>query len=180
MNKSFLIALGLVLVMSTSAVARPPQGPGGGLGGPARGAKVAPLFARSLILPDTIMRHQARLELTDTQRAMVQKVLRKTRRTIEDTRWELAAQTETIRKLLTATPINQIQAMEETGKLFHLETTIKTRHLKMLIRITNVLTPEQLKKARRIQKKSIRGRGKSAWRPLDARQTPDPASDLSD
>jgi Spy/CpxP family protein refolding chaperone len=126
------------------------------------------------------MRHQARLELTDTQRAMVQKVLRKTRRTIEDTRWELAAQTETIRKLLTATPINQIQAMEETGKLFHLETTIKTRHLKMLIRITNVLTPEQLKKARQIQKKSIRGRGKSAWRPLDARQTPDPASDLSD
>lgn len=180
MNKSFLIALGLVLVVSTSAVARPPHGPGGELGGPGRGAKVAPLFARSLVLPDTIMRHQARLELTDTQRAMVQKVLRKTRRTIEDTRWELAAQTETIRQLLAATPIDQIQAMQETAKLFHLETTIKTRHLKMLIQITNVLTPEQLKTAHRIQKKSARGRGKSAGRPLAARQTADPASDLSD
>ena len=180
MKKTFLISLCLLLAITTSAGARPPHGPEGGSGGAARGPKVAPLFTRSLIQPETIMRHQARLELSESQRKSVQKVLRKTRSTIQDTRWELAAQTETIRKLLTATPIDQIETLQATEGLFRLETTIKTQHLQMLIEITNVLEPDQLKKARRIQKRSMKDRGGFSRRRVRPDPTRGPEAGLSD
>ena len=164
MKKPSLICCGLILAMATSVWAAPPSGRGGGPDGMGRGTRVPPLFMRSLVQPNTIMRNQARLELSDEQRKTIQEALHKTRASMEDTRWELASQTEAIREILANPPIDQEKALAATGELFRLETAIKTQHLKMLIEITNVLTPKQLKKAQRLQKRGFRKRKDSAER----------------
>lgn len=165
MKKLSLICFGLLLALATSVSAGPPPGGSGGPGGPGRGGpKVPPLFLRSLVQPDTIMRHQSHLELSVQQRKSIQAILRETRGTMADKRWSLAAQTETIRELLAATPIDQQAAIGATEQLFNLETAIKTQHLQMLIQITNVLSPKQLKRARRMQRKNRGENRKGPWR----------------
>ena len=162
MKKPALICLGLLLTLATSVSAEPP--PGRGDGGLGRSPRVAPLFMRSLVQPDTIMRNQARLELSEQQRETIQKALGETRSAMEESRWELAGHKETIRWILDQSPIDADKALEATAELFRLETTIKTQHLKMLIEITNVLTPKQLKRAQRLQKRGFRKRKGSAER----------------
>ena len=162
MKKPALICLGLLLPLATSVSAGPP--PGRGDGGLGRSPRVAPLFMRSLVQPDTIMRNQARLELSEEQRETIQKALGETRSSMEESRWELAGHKESIRRVLDQSPIDADKALEATAELFRLETAIKTQHLKMLIEITNVLTPRQLKKAQRLQKRGFRKRKDSAER----------------
>ena len=125
MKKPALICLGLLLTLATSVSAGPP--PGRGDGGLGRSPRVAPLFMRSLVQPDTIMRNQARLELSEEQRETIQKALGETRSSMEESRWELAGHKESIRRVLDQSPIDADKALEATAELFRLETAIKTR-----------------------------------------------------
>ncbi|MEO2169354.1 MAG: periplasmic heavy metal sensor [bacterium] len=175
MMKPTLLAAALLLALSTPAAARPPMGMGGpgGPGGPGRMGP--PDFLQSLIRPETVMRHQNEVALTDEQRRTIQKTMSQTRDEIEVVRWDMQAQSTEVETLLQSTPIDRDAALAATGKLFELEGRLKTSNLTLLIEITNTLTPEQVETLRALQKDERPGRhGRRSMRGShDGRQYPD-------
>jgi Spy/CpxP family protein refolding chaperone len=164
MMKPTLLVAALLLALTTPAAARPPMGMGGP-GGPGRMGP--PDFLQSLIRPETVMRHQSEIGLTEEQRRAIQASMSQTRDEIEVVRWDMQAQSSEVEEILKKTPIDRDAVLAGTRKLFELEIRLKTSNLSLLIEITNLLTPEQVTTLRTFQKTERRGR----HRPRSMRDT---------
>lgn len=151
MKRTAILMVGvLLLTFGGEAVARP--------GGPMSERIGPPAFLRGLIRPETVMRNQRAVNLSDAQREQIQEAMREARNEIEELRWELQAEADEVRTLLRATPIDREEVLAAAEQIFELESKLKVANLGLLIEITNALTPEQVEELRALQKER-RSRG---------------------
>jgi Spy/CpxP family protein refolding chaperone len=108
------------------------------------------LFA-GLFPPELIMQHRRAIELTDVQRDEISRLIQQLQTRMVDLQWDLQEQVEELNQALAAPVVDLDRALDQMDDVLGLETEIKTAHLEMLVRIKNVLRPEQQVELRRLR-----------------------------
>ena len=100
-------------------------------------------FAAVLFPPDLIMQHARAIRLNDEQRAAITHLIEQLQKKAVGLQWQLSEQVQTLRETLSRPKIEQDRALDQLNKVLETEKSIKQAHLEMLLRIKNVLKPEQ-------------------------------------
>jgi Spy/CpxP family protein refolding chaperone len=155
------IVLTLLLTASTSLFAQmPPAGPMPPNQPPRPSAPPGPPgpppphdpIEDQLFPPDLIMRSQSQLQLTDTQRTALRAEITRLQTKIVDLQWQVGDEADRLARMLRSTPIDEAKTLEQSDKVMSLEREIKRLHLGTLIRIKNLLTPEQIAKLQEMRR----------------------------
>jgi Spy/CpxP family protein refolding chaperone len=132
--KRTLAAIVLLLLAAGAVRAEPMMG---------MGRRRGPTFLRQLFVPTDVMRHQTEIGLTDAQREAITGEMNQTHERTVALRWQLESKGAALEKLLATDKIDERAAMAQAEELMRLEEQMKRHHLELLIRVKNLLTPEQ-------------------------------------
>lgn len=100
-------------------------------------------FAAVLFTPELIMEHSRAIRLSGEQRATITEHIQALQSRMVTLQWELTEQVEALRETLARPRVDQDRAIDQLTRVLDTEKDIKQAHLEMLIRIKNVLRPEQ-------------------------------------
>ena len=100
-------------------------------------------FSQHLFPPELIMQHQARLKLTEQQRDAIVAEINKLQATATQVQWRVGDESEKLAELLQRETVSETEVLTQAERLIMQETSVKRAQLTMLIRIRNLLTPEQ-------------------------------------
>ena len=114
-------------------------------------APLGPIEA-TLFPPELVMENQGALGIDAAQREALTKEIDKGQSKRLELQWQLDAEKEKLVKLLDADKVDEARATEQATHVMDYENRIKSAHLAMLIRVKNLLTPEQQKKLRDMRK----------------------------
>ncbi len=92
---------------------------------------------------------RAEIGLTERQRQDLIAELQKTQSDMVPLQFEVSQASEDLASVVSAGRIREESALAES--LMELETRVRSRHLTLLIRVKNLLTPEQQKRLRRLR-----------------------------
>ena len=152
-----------IVVLSTAAFAQAPARMGRGAGpmaGPGMGVRGGAEFREHLFPPQMILRHQTELGITDAQIETLKKLINESHAKTMDLQIDLQRVTERLEKIVETTRVDEAAALAASDEAMALESQIKKAHLALLVRVKNLLTPEQVEKA-----KGLRDRPDRADRP---------------
>jgi Spy/CpxP family protein refolding chaperone len=97
-----------------------------------------------LFPPELIMRHNAKLNLTEKQRATIKKELTTFQSKLAEVQWDMLEASTGLDTAIDALPVNREVVMQQVERVLLAENRIKLLHLEMLIAIKNALDPEQV------------------------------------
>ena len=100
-------------------------------------------FAAVLFPPELIMQHARAIRLNDDQRATITRHIEQLQSRVVRMQWQLTEQVQALRQTLARPRVDQDRAIDQLNRVLDTEQEIKKAHLEMLIRIKNVLRPEQ-------------------------------------
>lgn len=100
-------------------------------------------FEQYLFPPELIMQHQTRLRITEAQRNVIVAEISKLQATAVQVQWRVGDESEKLAEVLQREPVVEAEALAQAERMIMYETAVKRAQLAMLIRIRNVLTPEQ-------------------------------------
>jgi Spy/CpxP family protein refolding chaperone len=100
-------------------------------------------FATVLFPPELIMQHARAIRLSDEQRGTITRQIEQLQSRVVKMQWQLTEQMQALRETLARPRVDQDRAIDQLNRVLGSETDIKKAHLEMLIRIKNVLRPEQ-------------------------------------
>ena len=103
----------------------------------------AAAFARHLYPPELIMQNQSRLKITETQREAILQEIYKVQAAAAQVQWRVSDEGEKLNQLLERENVPEADALAQAERMMGFEIAVKRAQLSMLIRIRNVLTPEQ-------------------------------------
>ncbi|HTS18375.1 MAG TPA: hypothetical protein VMP11_12440 [Verrucomicrobiae bacterium] len=130
------------------------QGPGG-LGGPGAAGRPrhgAPeLMAENFFPAELVMQNQKAIELTADQQSAIKAEMQKTMAQFTDLKWQESAEQETMQSLARQDHPDEKQSLAEFNKLLNIENDIKRLQFGTMVRIKNILTPDQQARLRQIQ-----------------------------
>jgi Spy/CpxP family protein refolding chaperone len=129
---AFLVLLGGQPVLAQNAPA-PPAAP----------RQADDPFASELFVPELIMQHARTIGLDDRQRSAIIQQITQLQGRVNGLQWELAEQVQALKETLGRTTVDQDRALDQMNRVLETEKSIKRAHLEMLIRIKNILRPEQ-------------------------------------
>jgi Spy/CpxP family protein refolding chaperone len=145
----------VAVLLMTGAVVWGQQPPAGGPGPvPQRpsGSPGGDLMAENFFPPELVMQHQKAIELKNDQQSAIKVETQKRMARFTDLQWEQQAEMETLASLVKQEPVDEQQALGALDKLMNTENEIKRSHLELLIKVKNILTPEQQGKLRELRK----------------------------
>jgi Spy/CpxP family protein refolding chaperone len=132
------LALGFLLAAAPCTVARvSAQEPS-----PAPAVQEDPLF-QALFAPELIMQHRRAIGLTDEQRDAISQLIQQLQGRVVSLQWELLDEMQQLTEVMSAARIDLDRALDQLDDVLETEKQIKQAHLEMLVRIKNLLTPEQ-------------------------------------
>lgn len=140
MNRITWAAVSALLIAAAPALAQQP--------GPQAGE---PDFAEHLFPPELIMQNQQRIGLRPEQRTVITGAIRELQNKVIDLQWRIQEETQRLRELLQAAPVDETSALAQVDRILGIEREVKKAHLRMLIQIKNALTPEQQQMLRRLR-----------------------------
>jgi len=111
-------------------------------------------IGRQLFPPEMVMGHQDELGLQEKQRAAIRSEVHKVQSRFVDLQWQLSEDTEKMASLLRGTPIDEAKVLEQADKVMAQEREVKKMQLSLLVRIKNLLTPEQIAKLQEIRRRT--------------------------
>ena len=111
-------------------------------------------IGRQLFPPEMVMGHQEELGLQEKQRAAIRNEVHKVQSRFVDLQWQLSEDSEKMANLLRATPIDEAKVLEQADKVMAQEREVKKMQLSLLVRIKNLLTPEQIAKLHEIRRRA--------------------------
>jgi Spy/CpxP family protein refolding chaperone len=111
-------------------------------------------IGRQLFPPDMVMGHQEELGLQEKQRAAIRSEVHKVQSRFVDMQWQLSEDAEKMANLLRATPIDEAKVLEQADKVMAQEREVKKMQLSLLVRIKNLLKPEQIAKLQEIRRRT--------------------------
>lgn len=101
-----------------------------------------PLF-ETLFPPELIMQHRRAINLTDSQRDAITGMLGDLQGRVVRLQWELLDEVQQLTQIMNAPRVDLDRAMDQLDNVLDTEKEIKQAHLEMLVRIKNLLSPEQ-------------------------------------
>jgi len=131
------------------------RGPGMGRGGMGPG----PDLMRELFPPELVMRFQTEINLGEDQKKSLVKETQALQSDLVPLQFDMGEAAGKLREALAAPKIDEEKASALADRLMTLESRIKKRHLALMIRIKNILTPEQQTQLRELREKSRASRG---------------------
>ena len=149
MKRTLLVLTALLTFIGTAAWAQPPF-----ISPP---PPDHPIWEH-LIPPELVMSNQKAIGLTPQQQESIQAELNKAQPRFFDLMWRLSAEGEEMNSLLRQQPVNEEQALEQLNRIMKVENEIKRTHFPLLVRIRNILTPEQRARLSEIRKQSPQNR----------------------
>jgi Spy/CpxP family protein refolding chaperone len=127
-----------VLVMATAwAPASAQSAP------PSSAATIDDPIARTLFDPELIMKHRRAIDLSDQQRDLISGLIKQLQSNVVSLQWDLQEQSTALAAELARPRVDLDRALDRMGRMMQTERKIKEAHLTLLIRIKNVLRPEQ-------------------------------------
>jgi Spy/CpxP family protein refolding chaperone len=108
-------------------------------------------FATVLFPPELIMQHARAIRLTDEQRVSITRQIEQLQSRVVRMQWQLTEQVQALRETLARPRVDQDRAIDQLNRVLDTEQDIKKAHLEMLIRIKNVLRPEQQNELARLR-----------------------------
>ena len=100
-------------------------------------------FASVLFPPELIMQHARAIRLTDDQRRSITELIQQGQQRVLGLQWQLAEQVQALKQTLAGARIDQDRAIDQLNRVLETEKSNKQAHLEMLVRIKNLLRPEQ-------------------------------------
>ena len=147
---SVALAVGVALAWAAGAplLAQPPRNP------QPRNPERNPIEAQ-VFPPDLVMRFQTEIGLSAEQRQQIIAEVQQMEADMVPLRFEMGETTQRLAKLLSASKVDEEQALALVDRVTELEGQIKKRHLRLVVRTKNLLTPEQ-----QTRLKELRGEGR--------------------
>lgn len=101
-----------------------------------------PLFS-TLFAPELIMQHRRAIGLTDEQRDAISRMIQELQGRVVRLQWELLDEVQRLTEITSESRVDLDRSLDQLGSVLDTEREIKQAHLEMLVRIKNLLTPEQ-------------------------------------
>ncbi|HEY5544805.1 MAG TPA: hypothetical protein VIK50_02020 [Gemmatimonadaceae bacterium] len=109
-------------------------------------------FEQYLFPPELVMQHQARLKITEAQRNFIVGEITKLQATAVQVQWRVGDESEKLAELLQRETVAEADVLAQADRMIMYETAVKRAQLSMLIRIRNMLTPEQRQMLQELRK----------------------------
>ncbi len=109
-------------------------------------------FAAMFFDPELVIQNRQRVGITDVQWDEISTELRQLQRSAVDFEWDMAEAAQDLIALASADRVDEPAALQAARRIFDVESQIKIIQMKMLIRIKNVLTPQQQAALRNIRR----------------------------
>jgi len=122
-------------------------------------------FRRELFPPELVMRHQEEIGLSEEQKATLVREMQELQSDLVPLQFEMSEAAGKLGDALAAARVDEKKAADLADRLMSLESRIKRRHLALMIRIKNTLTPEQQDRLRELREESGGRRGVGGRRP---------------
>lgn len=100
---------------------------------------------------DLVMEHQAAIALDAAQKDAITKEVARAQAELVKLQFDLEAENEKLVKILDGSKVDEAKAKDAAAALMTKENAIKAAHLAMLVRIKNVLTPDQQQKLKTLR-----------------------------
>ena len=100
-------------------------------------------FEETLFAPELIMQHRRAISLTDEQRDTISRLIQELQGRIVSLQWELLDEMQSLTETVERPRVDLDRAMDQLDAALDTEKRIKQANLELLIRIKNVLSPEQ-------------------------------------
>jgi Spy/CpxP family protein refolding chaperone len=118
-------------------------------------------IAKTLFEPELIMKHRRAIALTDEQRDAISRLIRELQGQVVSLQWELQDQTEALAAELAKPRVDLDRAKDRMDRVMQTERRIKEGHLTLLVRIKNLLTPQQQASLAKLRTEPTAGAGES-------------------
>jgi Spy/CpxP family protein refolding chaperone len=136
MMHSCRYAILLLLIAAPSVAAQEPE----------------PEFAKHLFPPELVMQHQKDLRLTPEQRTSITQAIRDLQLKVVDLQWKMQDEAQKLTELVEGSRIDEAQTLAQVDRVLGIEREIKRAHMALLVRIKNLLTPEQQEGLRNVKR----------------------------
>lgn len=110
-------------------------------------------IARTLFEPELIMQHRRAIDLSDRQRDEISRVIKEMQGQVVSLQWDLREQADALATELNKPRVDLDRALDRMSRVLQTEGKIKQAHLTLLVRIKNVLSPQQQESLRALRAK---------------------------
>ena len=100
-------------------------------------------LARFLFPPEMIMANQRAINLTDAQRNSLQQVMADAQGKFIGLQFKMSSEVEKLQSLLQPPSVDEAKVLEQVDRVLGVERDVKRAQLSLMIRIKNLLTPQQ-------------------------------------
>ena len=111
-----------------------------------------PEFAKYLFPPELVMQHQQNLRLTPEQRTSITQAIRDLQLKVVDLQWKMQDEAQKLTELVQGARVDEAQTLAQVDRVLGIEREIKRAHMALLVRIKNLLTPEQQDALRNVKR----------------------------
>lgn len=111
----------------------------------------------ALFSPELVMQNQQAIALSDEQKSFMIAEIHKAQSQFTELQWRLQSEMETMASLLKQDRADEQRIQAQLDKVLSLEREIKRTQITLLVRIKNMLTPEQRARLQEIRSK-LQGR----------------------
>lgn len=127
----------------------------------------------SFFPPELVMQNQKALGLTDDQSKSIREEMQNKEARFGVLQWQQSAEAETLKGLLQSDKVDKKQVQAQLDKLLAIESEVQRLRFGMMVRIKNILTPDQQAQLRELKKQMrppMSPRDGGAGKPGDAGQ----------
>ncbi len=117
----------------------------------AQGPKPDDAFARAMFDPQLVLKSAQAIGLSSTQRKAIMDELKAAQVALAPLQIDMTDPALELQELIEQSKVDEAKAVAKTSDVLRIENEVKKRQLILLIRIKNVLTPEQQSKLRVIR-----------------------------
>jgi Spy/CpxP family protein refolding chaperone len=111
-------------------------------------------IAQNLFAPELIMKYSGDIGLDARQRGAIRDAVKQAQSKFLDAQWLVQEESGKLVHLLQANPVDEKAALAQAEKLMDLEREVKKTQLSLLIRLKNLLTPDQQSRLAELRRKS--------------------------
>lgn len=104
--------------------------------------------------PELVMRNQVAIGLRNDQQEAIRADMQKAVARFTDLQWQQSALVQSLEALCAQQPADERAVLAQFDKLLGIESEIKRLHFASLVRVKNILTPEQQARLRELDRRS--------------------------
>jgi len=100
-------------------------------------------IAESVFPPELVLQHQDAIALSDAQKKTIRAEIKSAQGRFLDLQWALQSEVSKLVALLKPPHVDEAKALAQLGRVLDGEREVKKAQIALLVRLKNVLTPEQ-------------------------------------